>query len=246
MLFIFIAFTLVGCNDTGKKGPDDATGKLAASGGVDSTNPAGAQGTSAQGSPAVQGEVAATVASGKRFAYKAGIVEMQSMSIPGMVATFYFDEFGEKLATITDIRDSINGQPITIRNVNVLRDGESILYDPLKKVGMKNKVLDGTANYFPVFASLSDSERQAISYRKLDGRSIDGKACEGHEFIRNGMPVSVWTWGGVPLRTELNYGNGQSHVMEATSVKLDAPLPEKIFVVPADITVKEVTTPTLE
>lgn len=245
MILSLIASALVGCNDAGKKGPDDATQKIAVSA-ADSAKQGRAQGASAQGGAAAAGEVPAAVASGKRFAYESGVVEMKSMSIPGMVATFYFDEYGEKIATVTDIKDSINGQPITIRNVNVLRDGESILYDPLKKVGMKNKVLDGTANYFPVFATLSDSQRQAINYRKLEGRSIIGKACEGHEFARNGMPVSVWTWGGVPLRTELNYGNGQAHVMEATSIKLDAPMPENIFVVPADVNVKEVTTPTLQ
>jgi hypothetical protein len=180
------------------------------------------------------------------YQYKSGIIKMESRSLPKMVATLYFDDYGARLATVTDMMDSVNGKPLTIRNINVVQGGESVLYDPVKKVGMKSRDVDGAMSFFPAFESMSDSERTAHDYHKVGLRTVLGKECTGFSFVRNGIPMTVWSWGGIPLRTEIAFGGGDSHVMEAVSVAADTTVDAALFMVPKDIVVKDNSGPLIQ
>lgn len=175
----------------------------------------------------------------RRFEYKSGLVTMKGQGSPAMDALFYFDDYGATLSTQTDIKDSLNGKPLTITNVSILRDNVSVLFDPVKKVGRRSTDPEATMNYFPRFERLTEAQKSALGYRMLGKKTIAGKECTGHSIVRNSITLSVWTWEGIPLRTESTYAPGQSLVLEATSVDLNVVIPPDKFIVPPDIKVSD-------
>lgn len=182
------------------------------------------------------------VVSGGRYAVKSGIVEMKSANKKGLTATFYFDEFGDKIATYTSITDSLNGQPLIIRQVTIMADGWSVFFDDNHKVGMRSRMLEGTLNYYPNFDALSEREKVLLKYEKRDQRTIAGKQAQGHSIEQNGIRANAWTWNGIPLRTESGGMRGQWTMLEATSVQTDVPVPADKFVVPEGVKISDVKT----
>lgn len=179
---------------------------------------------------------------GGRYGVKSGIVEMKSVNKKGLTATFYFDDYGARIATYTEIADSLNGRPLIIKQVNIMADGWSVFYDDNHKVGMRSRMLEGTLNYYPNFDSLAERDKVLLKYQKSTPRTIAGKQTDGHSIEQNGIKANVWTWNGIPLRTESGNMRGQWTVLEATSIKTEVPVPADKFVVPASVKVSDVKT----
>lgn len=226
-LLLLLALGICACNGGSERQPAKSEG---AGGGADTA-------AAHSAAPAHDSAAAPTPSTGdpRRFGHKSGMVKMKSQGGTSMTSTMYFDDFGAKMSTETDIHDSLNGKPLTISNISVLRDGVSVLYDPLKKVGRRSASSDAAMNYYPRFDALSAQERTQIAYKPLGKRTIAGKECEGHSFERNSIVLRVWTWDGIPLRTESQFSPSQSLVMEAESIDLDAQVPADKFDVPAGV-----------
>ncbi len=189
--------------------------------------------------PDTAGLPPAGLVSNRKYGFKSGIVEMASVTDKGRSATFYFDEYGEKTATHTTLRDSLNGQPLIIRQVNIMSDGWSTFYDANQKVGMKSQMLEGTMNYYPNFDSLTERQRRVYKYEPAPPRTILGRQAQGHSIEQRGMRANVWTWQGIPLRTESRSVRDKWIVFEATSVQTDVPIPADKFEVPSDVKIRE-------
>jgi hypothetical protein len=189
--------------------------------------------------PDTAGLPPARIVSGRKYGVKSGIIEMAGITDKSMSSTFYFDDFGEKIATYTTVRDNLNGEPLIINQVNVMNDGWSIFFDAGQKVGMKSRMLEGTLNYYPNFDSLSERQLRLYKYEKGEPRTIAGKQAVGHSIEQNGLRANVWTWQGIPLRTESRGPRNRWLVFEATSIQTDVPVPAEKFEVPADVKLSE-------
>ncbi|MBS1911479.1 MAG: hypothetical protein JST22_05800 [Bacteroidetes bacterium] len=130
---------------------------------------------------------------------------MKSRLGPSINATFTFDDYGALMCTRTDVSDSIGGKHLTITNVSTLKNGVAVLYDPLKKIGRRSMQPDVAVNCFPDFATMSDSAKLALKYKKLGTMTVAGRTCQGHSIERHGIVVTAWLWEGIPLRTESMY-----------------------------------------
>ncbi len=234
VLPILLAAALAACGGGDQK-PADKSPTV-----PDSASQAGkpAGGDAGKGTAATTG--AGPTASARRFDHPAGIIEMKSLSGPKIEAVLYFEDYGARMSTQTDIVDSMNGKPLTITNVSILSDGVSVLFDPVKKVGRRSTQPEGTVNYFPRFETLSDSARAALKCQTLGKKTIAGKECTGYSIERNGIILKVWTWDGIPLRSESIYAPNQSLLLEATNVKVDVAVPPDKFTIPDDIQITDV------
>lgn len=181
----------------------------------------------------------ARVVSGHKYGVKSGIVEMAGVSDKNMSTTFYFDDYGAKVATYITTRDSLNGRPLNITQANIMSDGWSVFFDTTQKVGMKSRMLEGTMNYYPNFDSLSERERVLYKYEKGKPKTIAGKQAEGHSIERQGLRANIWTWQGIPVRTESSGPRNRWLVFEATSIRTDVPIPASIFEIPSDVKISE-------
>lgn len=178
------------------------------------------------------------VASGERphrYDHKSGIVTMKSQSGPDADATIFFDDYGNRLSTTTNFHEKFNGKPLTITNVSLFKDSLSVLYDPLKKVGYSLPVPEATMNYFPRFEKLSEEGRKAILAAPIEPRTILGRECLGYALDRNGIALKIWSWDGIPLRTESHFGVNTMLVLEAMRLEVDVPVPAERFEVPAGV-----------
>ena len=225
------AFALLcaACGGASDRNPDDATHA--------SSDTSSKKDTAAAPAPVVK--------DGKRYGHKSGIITMKSSGIITATTTFYFDDYGEKMAAYNEIEHEAEGKKTTFRNVNLLDGESSILYDEANKLGMKMPDRDGMIYYFPDFDEMSQAGRDSIGYQKLESRTILGKECAGHALKRNQFPIRVWMWEGIPLRTEL-HGTAEPLVWEATSVEVDVPVAAEKFVLPAGIKMTEAKTPKIE
>jgi|GEM_PF-346506 len=242
---VLAAFLFVACNGDGEAGKEpDSTAVTG--------NPTGQVGLDSIPSPDTVSGVDTSIAAlgaevpGGRYGVKSGIIEMKSVSEPGRAATFYFDDYGGRIATYVTITDSLNSQPLIIRQVMVMANGWSTFYDANHKVGMKSRMLERTLNYYPDFDSMSAETRAALKYEEAPPKTIIGRQTQGHSIMRNGMRSNVWTWKGIPLRTESASLRGTWAVFEATSLQTDVPVPAEKFEIPSDVKISEVkTTPRL-
>ncbi|MBC8144911.1 MAG: hypothetical protein H7X80_04945 [bacterium] len=216
---ILAALILVGCGDNdGAKLKD----------GADSTN-----GT------AIEASESSSDASPSKGPYKvkSGIVESVVDMMGEQHQTIYFDDFGAKQTMVTTME--IMGQKS--ETVQIHADGWTYSYDSQKKEGTKMKNPMGTAGAaMPDISALTDDMKKEMKFVELDKRTIMGKETQGMQIEAMGMPVKVWSWEGIPMRTEVEMGGKQPMVTEVKKIEVDVAVPAERFTVPADIKITEV------
>ncbi len=244
--------TLDSCGDSGsvpassKKSSDSTSGHDSGATSHNSTTP----------NPSMSSEIDSVVdkplRAGPEFAT---IVKRTTATLNEKITeTHYFDRHGERQAIYTDIETTVDAvvadggesttrkgkgaggsKKLTIQNVNIIEKGIGTLYDPKRKVGMRNPLASGTLGNLPDFANLTPERKAALHYSTIDSQSVLGHQCQGHAFSRNGLSLRVWTWEGMPLRTEIDYGPGNRSVTEAISIDTTKAIAESLFVVPEDV-----------
>jgi len=178
----------------------------------------------------------------RRYRVKSAEVTMTSTSPVGepMTITTVFDDYGARETTHQDIVATVQGKEQRIHNYTVIRDGWATLYDPKSRVGTRSPATSGFLSNIPDFDSLDARAKDGMRYRRLDTRTIAGRSCQGHAYVNDGLPIKVWLWEGIPLRSEIEIQTGSSIVSQATAIKTGISIPDSLFVVPADIAVTTV------
>lgn len=170
------------------------------------------------------------------FKVKSGIVESTIDMMGEQKQTMYFDDFGRKQTLVTAME--IMGQKSESITINA--DGFTITYDPVKKEGTKRAMPAGaTASMVPNLESLTADVKERYKLKEIDDRSIAGKDAQGYEMEAMGMPMKVWLWEGVPMRTEVSLGGDKPMISEVTSLQTDVEIPADRFSVPADVKLTE-------
>ena len=193
-------------------------------------------------SPATDGAKSVTAssdagASSGPYKVKSGIVESTVDMMGEQAQTIYFDDYGAKQTIVTDVE--VMGHKS--QTISITADGWSITYDPAKKEGTKVKVPAGAAaaGGLPNLAQFTDEMKKEYKVTELDSRTIAGKEAVGISMEAMGMPMKVWTWEGIPLRTEVEMGGKAPMVTEVKSLQVDVNVPADKFVVPADVKITE-------
>lgn len=213
---------------------------LAACGGDDSSRSEAsndtAAGTTAGDAAQTSGADDAAATAARPYKVKSGIVETTIDMMGEQKQTMYFDDYGTKQATVTAVE--IMGQKS--ETISITADGWMITYDPAKKEGTKMKAgLAAGSSAVPNIESLTADVKERYKLKETDARSIAGKDAKGFEMEAMGMPMKVWLWEGIPMRTEVSMGGKQPMVSEVKSIQTDVEIPADRFTVPADVKLKE-------
>lgn len=206
---------------------------------VDSTAPSG----DPNSNPGTESTPNGTGGRGARqYGIKSARIIMKSTSAVGepMTLTIEFDDFGALESTRQDMVATVQGKRLEITNVTIIRDGWAVIFDPKSRIGTRSPATSGFLANIPNFTALDSSARIAMNYRALDPKTIAGYSCQGHEFIKDGLPIRVWLWEGIPLRSEIEIQPESSIVSEATVVEVGVPHADSTFVVPNDVKVATV------
>lgn len=175
---------------------------------------------------------------GQRYNIRSGIIELKSTFMGDLRQTIYFDEFGRKEAVYANA--TIDDK--TTRSVMVMANGQNIIYDPEKKSGTRIDMADALSQLglggIPNLSSLDDNAKRELKYRPIAGRTVLGKPTIGAAIDVMGTAVNVWTWEGIPLRMEATM-QGNTMMVEATSLKTDVAVPADRFVVPKEIRITD-------
>jgi hypothetical protein len=209
---------------------------LAACGGNDAAttdeSPKGAV-SDAAAVPAASNESSAP----KIFKVKSGIIESTIEMMGDQKQTIYFDDFGAKQAIVTDM--DIMG--MKSQTVVINADGWSYSFDLGKKEGTKTKLAAPASlpGGVPDLDDITDEMKAQFKMKDIEGRTIVGKEAKGYQIeAMKDMPMKVWIWEGIPLRTEVKMGE-KPMVTEVKNLQLDVDVPADKFVVPADVKITE-------
>lgn len=172
----------------------------------------------------------------KVYKVKSGIVEMTLDMMGPQKQTLYFDDYGARQAIVTSIE--MMGQKS--ETISIIADGYNISYDPAKKEGTKIRSVTGTAaGGVPNLDALTDEVKERYKLKEIDAQTIAGKEAQGYEMEAMGMPMKVWIWEGIPMRTEVSLGGEKPMVTTVENIQTDVEVPADRFVVPADIKLTE-------
>jgi hypothetical protein len=194
----------------------------------------GAQTSASSGAAAVP--ATETSSAHKPYKVKSGIIESTVDIMGPQKQTIYFDDFGARQAIVTEME--IMGTKS--QNIVINADGFSTTYDPQKKTGTKVKLPASATspNGMPSLHDLTDKMKEELKLKELDTRTIVGKESKGYQIEAMGMPMKVWVWEGIPMRSEISMGKAEM-VSEVKKIDLDSPVPADRFVVPDGVTITE-------
>lgn len=182
----------------------------------------------------------ATLPKGRRYNVASGILEYTSSLIGNQKQTVYFDDYGQREAVHSTVQSGNDIQ----RTIMVMTDGVNVVYDPDRKAGTRIDLSDALSQMglggIPNLSSLTSQQRVELKFAPIAGRVVLGKKTEGASIEVAGTPVKVWSWEGIPLRMEATI-EGRTMTVEATSLKTDVAIARNRFVVPSDVTLRDLT-----
>lgn len=164
----------------------------------------------------------------KTYNNKSGILKTKvttmGMEIP---STSYWDDYGMKAVGLADQGGA------QVRTI-VKDDVQYLIIENTGK-GVKQALPSKPINYL----NLTDEVIDQYQILQLDEKkTILGHECIGYNMImevqEQKVNVTVWVWEGIALKMDQEV-EGQKIEMEATSLELDVPVDEKLFIIPDDI-----------
>lgn len=141
--------------------------------------------------------------------------------------TFYFDNWGNTVVTVRDMKEFGND----VKQTTIWKDNQTTIYkhnDPEKKAWrgkMRPKATEP-----PAVARLSESQLKSVGYEKLPDETIARKTCTVYE--NKNLKVKYWLWNGVDLKAINHSVGGQGYEREAVNVEENASIPESLLVLP--------------
>ena len=168
------------------------------------------------------------------FRFKSGIIEYRYSGDKTGTAVHYMDDYGLKTAVYSEITS--DGE---LTKSWIISYGDyQYMWDPARPAqGMKMKN--------PLMAGIQQSSAEEIedlnvkTYEKMGMKKTGTEKFLGRECdLLQGTMGKVLIWNGVLMLLDLKMGEYVSR-QEATSVKTDIPVDHKYFVIPANITFRE-------
>ena len=169
----------------------------------------------------------------KVFEEKSGVVEMK-MSMMGIepTLTLYFDDFGNKTATV--VRMEMMEQTVTQHSVkigNVTTEWNDQTMEGTRTVGG-----DGSALTLAAYTNLSPVQKRVLNYRELESRQVAGRTASGFAIDTAGSTIQVWHWRNIPLYIYIETQGAEGNAtFEATSVNVPSAVAPEAFIVPKGV-----------
>jgi len=168
------------------------------------------------------------------FRFKSGIIEYRYSGDKTGTAVHYMNDYGLKTAVYSEITS--DGE--LTKNWIISYGDYQYMWDPARPAqGMKMKN--------PLMAGIQQSSAEEIedlnvkTYEKMGMKKTGTEKFLGRECdLLQGTMGKVLIWNGVLMLLDLKMGEYVSR-QEATSVKTDIPVDHKYFVIPANITFRE-------
>lgn len=171
----------------------------------------------------------------KRFGIKSGIVKVttSTMGIKNH-STMYFDNYGAQQMTETSVNLGVAKR--TMREYTL--DDAKISWNVKQNKAERTPVSGPVLNY----SNLTDEVKEHYKVKELGTETILGRECTKYsvEMEENGLQIenTVWVWKGIPMKSE--HIAGVKISMEVTELQENADIPDGIFDIPSNVSVKDV------
>jgi hypothetical protein len=161
---------------------------------------------------------------GHRYGIKSGMVVYNAPM--GMIQTLYFDDFGKKEVTITEM--DMGGTKF--KTTDIRKDGYNYNFKEGEKTGKKSVWTVQNQNY----DKLDPEIVKQFKLKDLGNERIAGKECKKFSMEIGSTPSNAWIWNGVLIKSVTSM-MGKEFIIEATKVE-EGPVPAEVFELPADVT----------
>lgn len=145
----------------------------------------------------------------------------------------YFDDYGQKQATVMDMRGK------TMRSITV--DGENIMIDDKEMTAVKMPAFDMGGEKIN-FNDKSEKNIRRNKIKVIGTEEIAGKECTKYTaaIFMMGQVVkqTAWIYKGVTMKTSVKTDFGEMG-MTAVSIEEDIEIPASMFTIPEGVTVQE-------
>lgn len=175
----------------------------------------------------------------KLYEVKSGIITMQ-MDMMGrpIVQEIYFDDYGAKQATMSEMRGR--------KTRAVVVDGETLMINDQEKTAMKMPAMGmGMGGGSTSKINFLNKDEKYLKKNKVKEIGTDtylGKECTKYTvaMFMMGQVVkqTVWVYKGITLKSSMNTDFGEM-VLQATNLVEDVEIPASVFEVPEGITIQE-------
>lgn len=165
----------------------------------------------------------AVVPAANVYTIKSGSFEQWNPANPNVRSTVYFDDYGNKTTTYTVTE--VGGRKTTTVYYNN-NDGWVTTHVHGAKTATRTKYVASPA---PTYYSYPATERKVI-----ETVEIAGVKCEGWVVTDAGVDTKVWTYKGIPCKTEA----GQNVVLQTSVIREVAPTTEE-FSIPATVVIQD-------
>jgi len=181
--------------------------------------------------------LAVTVARGqtemaaRKFEEKSGMVEIRmSMAKVTWQATFYFDDYGARSATV--VRRDFFGTPIVQHVVSI---GDTMIqWNERTMQGSRERGSGPQIMLLAAYTTMNSERKKLLKYKEIGTRRLLGKNAMGFSIDTGGVRMKVWLWHGIPLHVQTVSGS-QTANLKATKLSVPSAVPAQMFQVPAEV-----------
>lgn len=171
----------------------------------------------------------------KRFGIKSGIVKIttSTMGIKNH-STLYFDNYGAQQMSETSVNLGVVKR--TMREYTL--DDAKISWNVKQNKAERTPITGPVLNY----SDLTDEVKEHYKVKELGTETVLGRECTKYsvEMEENGVQIenTIWVWQGIPMKSE--HVAGVKISMEVTELQENAKIPDGIFDIPGNVSVKDV------
>ena len=168
------------------------------------------------------------------YEIKSGKVTMQ-MDMMGRKITheLYFDDYGQKQATVMDMRGK------TMRSITV--EGENIMIDDKEMTAVRMPSFDMGGEKIN-FNDKSEKNIRKNKIKVIGTEVVAGKECTKYTaaifLMGQVVKQTAWIYKGVTMKTSVKTDFGEMG-MTAVSIEEDIEIPASMFTIPEGVTVQE-------
>lgn len=171
----------------------------------------------------------------KLYEVKSGIITMQ-MDMRGrpIVQEIYFDDYGAKQATLSEMRGR--------KTRSLVVDGETLMINDEEKTAVKRPGMRLGGSSKVNFLNKDEKYLKKNKVKEIGTDIYLGRECTKYTvaMFMMGQVVkqTVWVYKGITLKSSVNTDFGEM-VQQATNLVEDVEIPASIFEVPEGITIQE-------
>lgn len=171
----------------------------------------------------------------KFYEIKSGKITME-MGMMGqtMVQEIYFDDYGTKLATVSNF----NGQKMRATEI----DGSNVMINDADKSAVRMPAMGPGAENRINWLNLDEKTVKKNKIKEIGEDTVAGKTCKKYSYkvMMMGQPITTmaWVYKGITLKTSTSTDFGDM-VQTATSIEEDIKVDPAMFTIPEGVKIQD-------